>query len=102
MHAETGISVEIVSDHFAEVMKVDDDILHSKGTQAIERDLEKCASSDFDEGFGAGIGKRAQARAQACSQDHRLHLPRLSSPRWRTTTCKPLRSRSRRAICSAR
>src|SRR5947207_5537806 len=81
VHAETGVCLEVINNHFGEVVNVNDDVSNAKRTQAGERDLKKRAAADLNESLGSSIGERTQTRAETRSQDHCLHLPRRSSPR---------------------
>ena len=85
-HAEIVVSIEIVDNHVREMVHVDDDFVDAKGAKASERDFEECAARDFDEGFGARVGERAQARAEASGEDHGFHGK--TSDEWRVPSGK--------------
>src|SRR6267154_511308 len=106
-HAEIFVRFEIVDDLVGEVVDVDDDFGDAEGTETRESDFEEGTASDFDEGFGASVRERAEARAEAGGEDHGFHwrvfrLPSFSSSRWRRTTSRPFLTRRRLANCSAR
>ncbi len=73
------------------MMDVDDDLVDAKGTKARESDFEECATIDFDEGFGTCVGNRAQACAEACSEDHGLHWGTLDAAEYLTSVGRPFR-----------
>ena len=73
VHAEVLVGAEIFDDHVGEVMGIDDDFVNAEGAQAGERDLEQCAAGDLNQRLGTIVGERAQTRAQAGGQNHRLH-----------------------------
>ena len=96
-------ALQIVDNHVGEVMDVDDDIVDAEGAQAGQRDFEQGAAGDFDQRFGAIVGERTQARAEAGGQNHRLHSGSVLLQFAMTqTTSTPLRSRRCCANCSAR
>ena len=72
-HAEVFVGFQIVDDHVGKVVDVDDDFGDAEGAQAGEGDFEQGAAGDFDEGFGASVGERAKARAEAGGEDHGSH-----------------------------
>ena len=72
-HAEVVVCFQILHDHVGEVMDVDDHFANSEIAQARERDLQQRAAVDFDQRFGAIVGERPQARAQAGGENHRFH-----------------------------
>src|SRR5512141_2571091 len=82
-------------------MNVDDDLVHAELAQARDCDLQKWNSAQFYQRLGPVVRQRPQARSKPGGQDHGLHLPKVSSSRWCTTTSMPGRSRKRRASCSA-
>ena len=75
-HAEVFFGFQIVDDLIGEVMDVDDDFGYAEGAQAGESDFEKCAAGEFDEGLGAIVGERTEARAEAGGEDHGFHWSR--------------------------
>ena len=88
-------------------MDVDDDFGDAEGAQAGESDFEESAAGEFDEGLGAIVGERTEARAEAGGKDHGFHwsdfrLPSFSSSRWRTEISRPFLARKRFDNCSAR
>ena len=84
-HAGVVVGFEIVDDPIGEVMDVDDHFGDGEGAQAGKGDFEEGAAGEFDKGFGAIIGKRAKARAQAGGEDHGFHcVARLR--RWRVAS----------------
>ena len=78
-HAEIVVRLEVVDDHVSEMIDVDDDFADAKGAQARESDFEERAAMDLHQGFGAGVGEGAQARAQTGSEDHGLHTERFNT-----------------------
>ena len=58
------------------MVDVDDDFGYAEGAQAGESDFEKCAAGEFDEGLGAIVGERTEARAEAGGEDHGFHWSR--------------------------
>ena len=72
-HAEVFVGFQIVDDHVGEMVDVDDDFGYAEGAQAREGDFEKRAAGEFDEGFGAIVGERAEAGAKAGGEDHGFH-----------------------------
>ena len=89
-------------------MCVDDDFLNAESAKShASVSSSKRAAGDFNQSLRTIIGQRAQTRAQAGGQHHRLHLATFSgkffsSSMWRTTTSTPLVDRRCRASCSAR
>ena len=73
-HAEVAIGLEVIEDFVGEVMDIENDFADAEGTQAAEGELKESTAGDGDQRFGAFIGERTQARAQACGENHRLHL----------------------------
>jgi hypothetical protein len=45
------------------MVEVEDDFMDAEIAEAGEIDFEEGAAGDFDHGFGAGVGERAEARA---------------------------------------
>ncbi len=83
-HAEVVFGFQVVGDLVRKVMDIDDDFVDAKGTQAREGDFEQRTTGDFDEGLGAGVGERAQARSEAGGKDHGLH--EKTSGEWRVAS----------------
>src|SRR5947209_7104382 len=107
-------------------MDVDDDFADAEGAQAGETYFKESATREFDQGFGAILRQRLQARAEPGRKNHSfhrgafiaglsscrhsadrgdsggLHLPIFSNCRWRTATSTPFFARKRLASCSAR
>jgi hypothetical protein len=77
-HAKVIVGFQIVDDHVGEMMDIDDDFGNAGGAEAKEGDFEKSAAGEFDEGFGACVGERAEACAKAGGQDHGFHWGRFS------------------------
>jgi len=73
VEAEIFVGVEIVDDLVGEVVDVDDDAGDAEGFEACESDFEERATVDFGECFGAVVGERAEARAEAGGEDHGFH-----------------------------
>ena len=95
MHAEVLVCAEVCGDHVRKVMRIDDYFVNAEGAESRQCKFQERAASDFNECLGAIIGQRAQTRAQAGSENHRLHSAALSgkffsSSMWRTTTSTPL------------
>ncbi len=55
-------------------MRVDDHFEHTSGAKTAQSDLQHGAARNFDQGFGAIVGQRPQARAHSGGQDHGFHL----------------------------
>jgi hypothetical protein len=55
------------------MMGIDDDLADAKLPQAGNGNLQQRAPGHLHQRLGPVIGERAQARAQARGQDHRLH-----------------------------
>ncbi len=72
-HAEIFVRFEIVDDLVGEVVDVDDDFGDAEGAETRESDFEESAAGEFDEGFGAIVRERAEARAEAGAKDHGFH-----------------------------
>ncbi len=72
-HAELFVGFQVVNDHVGEVVDVDDDFSDAEGAQAREGDFEEGATGEFDERFGAIVGERAEAGAEAGGEDHGFH-----------------------------
>ena len=72
-HVEVFVGFQIVDDLVGEVVDVDDGFGDAEGAQAGESDFEKGVAGEFDERFGAIVGERAEARAEAGGEDHGFH-----------------------------
>jgi len=72
-HAEVFVGFQVVNDHVGEVVDVDDDFSDAEGAQAREGDFEEGATGEFNEGFGAIVGERAEAGAEAGGENHAFH-----------------------------
>ena len=60
-------------------MGVDDDMFHARRLHPAQDQFEHRRAVNFDKGFGAGIRERAQARSQACGENHGVHASFLRS-----------------------
>jgi len=93
-HAEIVFGFQVAGNHVGEVMDVDDDFANAEGAQAGEGDFEQRAAGDFDEGLGAIVGERPEARAEAGGEDHGFHWEtlvkkgRVASGEWRVSEGK--------------
>jgi hypothetical protein len=73
-HAEVLVGMEVIDDFVGEMMDVENDFANAEDAQAAEGELKESTAGDGDQRFGAVIGERTQARAQAGGENHRLHL----------------------------
>src|SRR5579864_4819788 len=101
-HSEVLVRFQILHDHVSKMMGINNDVVNSEFAQTGERKFQRRAPGNVHQGLGTIIGKRAQARAQAGSQNHGLHSANFSSSRWRTTTSTPFLARKCLASCSAK
>ena len=78
-HAEIVVRLEVIDHPIGKMMDVNDDLVDAKSAKPRESDFEERAAVDFDKGFGARIGERAQARAEAGGEDHGFHRKRINT-----------------------
>jgi len=87
---EIIFGVEIVEDLVGEMVDVEDEFGDALGAEAGDGDFEEGAAGEFDECFGAGVGERAEAGAEAGGEDHGFHEGRVSfsgrSGEWRVAS----------------
>ena len=102
VHPKVFLCFQVLNNHVREVMYIDDHSIDTGCAQTLERDLQQRAARDFHQCLRTAVGERPESRSKTCSQHHRLHFPRLSKARCRTTTSSPGLPRKCLASCSAK
>src|SRR5881628_866599 len=95
VHAKILMHTQVIGNHICEVMCVDDDFANPEVAEPHKSQFKHCSATDFNQSLGTIVSERTKSRAQAGSQDHRLHFAIFSgkffsSSMWRTTTSTPL------------
>ena len=68
------MAVDVVDEHIAEVVDVDDAECGAGVGESLDVDLEQCFAVDFDEGLWAVVGEGFESCAESGGEDEGLHF----------------------------
>ena len=71
------VAADVVDEHIAEVVYVDDAECGAGVGESLDVDLEQCFAVDFDEGLWAVVGEGFEPCAESGGEDEGLHFLKL-------------------------